>query len=369
MTQSWKAFLIENGIEFNGSHHASLNNAEKEGQTPSSSSMLSSLSDLGLIKITGDDAESFLQNQLTNDIRNITETTHQASAWCTPKGRMIADFRIFKHQDNYHLAVSADLLAHVIKKLQMYVMMSKVTIEDVSNSFVHFSFSGQSAAKELQTILANDGSSAPTKADQNTCYKSLNILRFPGSIPRFEIFANVDLNHDDAKELWLLCKESGKAHAVIANSIDASNNAWHYLNISSGLPYITQPSSESWIPQMVNYIAIGGVDFKKGCYPGQEVVARLNYLGKTKRRMYRLLIDTETMPAINDSIASDTDNSAGKILNVAINTDGKVEALAVLKIAEANKNALTLVKGEDEDETNKNTSITLLDLPYSLEEA
>ena len=109
---------------------------------------------------------------------------------------------------------------------------------------------------------------------------------------------------------------------------------------------------------MVNFTAIGGVDFKKGCYPGQEVVARLNYLGKTKRRMYRIEIDSNTLPAVNDNISSDTDPSAGQILNAAINPENKVEALAILKIAEVEK-PLALEKC--------NCQVKILELPYTVE--
>ena len=130
-----------------------------------------------------------------------------------------------------------------------------------------------------------------------------------------------------------------------------------YLNIVSGSPEITAASSEVWIPQMVNYIHLKGVDFKKGCYPGQEVVARLNYLGKTKRRMYRLQIDTDHLPVVGAEIKSDKDAEAGKVLNAVFNADGKVEALAILKIADA-INPLTLAAND--------ATITLLDLPYSV---
>ena len=361
MIENWKAFLAEHGIVDTGV----IDNNQQAAFESGESNVLSSPSNFGLIKVSGEDAENFLQNQLSNDIRKVTETSHQASAWCTPKGRIIATFRIFKRQDSYYLSVAGDLLEHVIKKLQMYIMMSKVTLEDVSGSIVQFTFSGKNADKALQQILSNEKENAnqaievPANSEQAILYNSaenspngntnnkVNILRYSDATPRFEIFADIEA----AKKLWLACKKDSQI---------AADNNWHYLNILAGLPHISQASSESWIPQMVNYIAIGGVDFKKGCYPGQEVVARLNYLGKTKRRMYRLLIDTDTLPEINDSIASESDNDAGKILNCALNPENKVEALAVLKIAEAEKGALALA--------NNQAKATLLPLPYAIEE-
>jgi folate-binding protein YgfZ len=358
MKPEWKKFLIDCGAEFSDSSEGeqllSFGNPELERRIPPQGAVLSNLSDRGLIEVHGEDAESFLQNQLTNDIRNVTETSHQPSAWCSPKGRIIANFRIFKRRDSYFLAVSADLLEHVIKKLRMYVMMSKVTIEDASESLIHFGFAGELAEEELQEVLDLDCKkdqaacqSVPKETDQTLQYKTLSILRLPGTVPRFEVFGELD----DAKLLWEHCN---------VKAAPVSSNGWHYLNILAGLPVITEASSEAWIPQMVNYIAIGGVDFKKGCYPGQEVVARLNYLGKTKRRMYHIQVNTDILPAVNDAIASDSDNDAGKILNAVINPEGKIEALAILKISEAGKQlALT---------NNKDATITLLDLPYSVDD-
>ena len=323
MTSDWKAFLSAQNTQF-----TALKNIQDE--------MLFDLSGHGIIKVCGEDAESFLQNQLSNDIHNVTETAHQASAWCSPKGRIIATFQIFKRADCFYISLSADLLEHVIKKLRMYVMMSKVTLEDVTDSMVHFGYAG-----DLQNLVK----SAPNDSEQAVQHGNLSILRIAGDHPRYEIFSDCI---DDAKQLWEQCAE--KAATI-------SNNGWDYLNILAGLPDISEASSEAWIPQMVNYIAVGGVDFEKGCYPGQEIVARLNYLGKTKRRMYRLQINTDKLPEIGDSITNDSDKDAGKILNTAINPEGKVEALAVLKIAEAEK-SLTL----------SGNGIEVLALPYSLDE-
>lgn len=358
MKPEWKNFLIESGAEFEGDHLVSFGNPDRERRIPPQGAVLSNLSDRGLIKIHGEDAESFLQNQLTNDIRNVTETTHQPSAWCSPKGRIIANFRIFKRGDSFYLAVSTDLIEVVLKKLRKYVMMSKVTLEDATESLVHFGFAGEKAEKELQDVLDLDCKTneeacqlVPTGTSDTLRYKTLSILRLPGTVPRFEIFGELD----DAKKLWEHCN---------VQAAPVSSNGWHYLNILAGLPVITEASSEAWIPQMVNYIAIGGVDFKKGCYPGQEVVARLNYLGKTKRRMYHIEIDTDKLPAVGDAIASNSDEDAGKILNAVINPVGKIEALAIIKIDEA-KDALYLNNNDTEE---KEATITILDLPYPVED-
>jgi len=286
--------------------------------------LLSDLSHHGLIKVHGEDAESFLQNQLTNDIRNVTGDTFQVSAWCSPKGRIIVSFGIFKYDDAYYLSLSQDLIEKVVKKLRMYIMMSKVTVEDVTQSMSHYGISGDSIESGLDGLLSN--SSAVMK------------VRAAGDIPRYEMYG-----------------DKGELSSLVGQLEVAPEYYWDYLNIVAGQPSISLESSEAWIPQMVNLVAVEGVDFKKGCYPGQEVVARLNYLGKTKRRMYRIQADSDQLPEIGESISSEDDADAGKILNAVINPEGKVEALAVMKIAEASK-ALSL----------KTSDVSILELPYSV---
>lgn len=310
----------------------------------SSETLLSNLSQssssYGLIKVHGEDAESFLQNQLTNEVGNVTESTHQIAAWCSPKGRIIATLRVFKRDGAYYLSLSHDLLEHVLKKLSMYVMMSKVTLEDVTQSLSHWGVSGDSAKQDLKAVL---GDALPSDVGTSKTINGLTVLKLAGTLPRYEIFS-----------------DAGSDKVLTDNLKKAPENHWQYLDIVAGIPSINQASSEAWIPQMVNFIQVNGVDFKKGCYPGQEIVARLNYLGKTKRRMYRLLIDSDQLPAINDVIASANDKAAGKILNAVINPEGKAEALAVMKIAETTE-ALILANNE--------ASITHLELPYTVNDS
>lgn len=353
MNQDWKVFLQENGAEFVASSSdnvtpeklVSFGHPGIEMQISSQDVLLSNASERGLIKVNGEDAESFLQNQLTNDIRNVTETSHQASAWCSPKGRIIANFRIFKRNGHFYLALSSDLIEHVMKKLRMYVMMSKVVIEDVTDQLVYFTFAGKNTDSLMQDMLEISIPSDAETLQHNSVTLLRSVISDSENTTRFDIFVE-DIN--EAKALWTQCKEQ---------ATPVSGAGIRYLNIVSGSPEITAASSEAWIPQMVNYIHLKGVDFKKGCYPGQEVVARLNYLGKTKRRMYRLQIDTDHLPVVGAEIKSDKDAEAGKVLNAVFNADGKVEALAILKIADA-INPLTLAAND--------ATITLLDLPYSV---
>ncbi len=338
MNPDWRAFL---------NTQDALTNTTADSSYPSYASnikVLADLSDRGLLEVSGEDAESFLQNQLTNDIRNVNETTHQESAWCSPKGRIIANFRIFKRADSFLLDLSADLVEHVIKKLRMYVMMSKVTIEDVSDSMVHFSYSGQDADTELKEVLGD----VPKASTESIQSGSLIVLAIVGSNSRFDIFGAVD----ECKDLW---------QKLSSNAVIATSSHWDYLNIHAGIPMISAESTEAWIPQMVNYIHIGGVDFKKGCYPGQEVVARLNYLGKTKRRMFHIEADASSALTVGSPVKSANDTEAGKVLSSVVNPQGKVEALVILKIAETKKPLTVSVD-------NQEAMVHILELPYEVED-
>ena len=347
--QRWKEFLIDNGAEFDSDELVSFGNPSRESRIPPQGSVLSDLSDRGLIEVHGKDAEDFLQNQLTNDISRVTEDTHQLSAWCNPKGRVIATFRIFKRANNYYLSLSADLVELVIKKLRMFVMMSDVTIEDMSKSLIHFGYAGELAEQELQHIVC-DGC-VPAEANQTLQQDTLSILRLPGITPRFEVFGELA----DAKNLWERCN---------VRAAPVSSSGWDYLNIVAGLPVVNEASSTAWIPQMLNLQVIDGVDFNKGCFPGQEIVARLKYLGKNKRRMYRLEINRDELPEVGQEIYAEGESTyAGKILTMVINPVGKVEALAVMKIALVDKK-LSLNKSEKDE----HDSIRVLDLPYSVDD-
>jgi folate-binding protein YgfZ len=349
MQQSWKEFLIDNGAEFEADKLISFGNPCRESRIPPQGSVLSDLSNRGVIEVHGKDAESFLQNQLTNDITRVTEITHQLSAWCNPKGRVIASFIVFKRGNSYYLTVSADLLELVVKKLRMYVMMLDVTLEDSSKSLIHFGYAGEHAEQDLQTILGAD--KVPTETPQTLQQDTLSILRLPGNVPRFEIFGELE----DAKRLWEHCN----VRAAAVNS-----NGWDYLNILAGLPVVCEASSTAWIPQMLNFQVLDGLDFKKGCFPGQEVVARLKYLGKNKRRLYRIEINNHVLPEVGQKIYAEGETSyTGKILATVINPSGNAEALAVLKIALADK-PLSL----DQTATNEQDSIVLLELPYFVDE-
>ncbi|MEE9350914.1 MAG: folate-binding protein [Thiotrichaceae bacterium] len=345
MLQPWKQLLIDTGAEFVDDKLVSFGNPESERKIPPQGDMICDLSHLGLIRVQGEDATDFLQNQLTNDIKLVTASKAQLSAWCNPKGRTIATFIIHKNQDAYYLSLSADLMEYVLKRLQMYVMRAKVELTDVTETIVHFGFSGAHILEDWDA-----GSDGELASDDYGVAKAgnLSIIKTPGVEPRYEVVGEFE----EASKLW---------QKINAHAEPVSGEAWNYLNIAAGLPVVAKASQEVWIPQMLNLQIIDGVNFQKGCFPGQEIVARLKYLGKNKRRAFRLEIATDQVPEIGELIIAEGESAeAGKVLNAVLNPAGSVEVLAVLKIAMADK-PLFLA-------TTDGASAKVLELPFSVDE-
>lgn len=340
MKPEWKNFLIDYGAEFAGDSLISFGNPGRERRIPPQGAILCDLSHFGLVGVSGEDAASFLQGQLTNDIQQVTDSRSQLSAYCTPQGRVLATFFITKRQGVYYLSVARDLLEPTLKRLRMYVMRSKVALEDASASLVHFGYAAPEGDRRLADILGK----VPTDPYDTVQLGNLTIMRQPAPIPRFKILGELD----EAKKLW---------QNLNVNAACVGRSSWEYFNVMSGVPMVTLASSEAWVPQMINMHLIDGVSFNKGCFPGQEIVARLKYLGKSKRQMYRIGIPhCVKAPAVGTAISSGNDPEAGSILNATLNPDGHVEALAVMKIAETQHK---LSMGE--------YAVQVLDLPYTLE--
>ena len=218
------------------------------------------LNDRALLKISGSDSELFLQNQLSNDITELDNFTAQLNAYCQHQGKIIALFWVMRYEGSFLLSFPIDLVEKIHSRLQMFVIMSDVVIQDVSNEF-------------CQIGLINE-----------THENEFNIK----------------------DQLSVLLKKDNNAVAVInANSIDI----WHKACIDSLLPEIYLLTSEKLVPQMLNLdINEFGVNFSKGCYPGQEVVARLHYLGSAKRRLFAFESNTEIN--IGDSLYCASSKSA-----------------------------------------------------------
>ncbi len=260
--------------------------------------MIVNLNNLGLIKVIGADARSFLQNQLSNDIELITKNNTQLSAYLTPQGRIIALFRIFKINDGYLLELAKDLVKKVLKRLQIYVMMSKVELIDATNEYVKLGFIGYKNSAELKALIKKN---------------------------------NLMLYNIDNKRKMLIYKNNGDLDKYLATA--SKNEVWQQENINNFISEVNLATSELFLPQMLNLDldANPGVSFKKGCYPGQEVVARLNYLGSAKQRLIKLKSKNKIKAGDKLSITKSTSLKDAGIIVSVVKIGGDFLALASIE--------------------------------------
>jgi folate-binding protein YgfZ len=347
MINEWKSFLQKAGAEFDEAGVASYGNPRRELSVAVTGNVFADLSHYGLIAVHGEDAEEFMQGQFINDVRKVTPRHSQLSGMCNPKGRLLASFRVFRHGDSYYLCMPAEVVEDVIKRLRMFVLRARVTLEEASDTFVHLGLSGEDAQAALRTFAGE----LPGEVGDVMAQDTQVVLRVPGIYPSYELFTTTD----GAMTLW---------DKLNVRSAPVGAEAWRLLDIQAGIPVIYPETREAFVPQMINLQLVDGVSFKKGCYTGQEIVARMQYLGKLKRRMYRARVDAGTLPVPGDAVFSDADpeQSCGQLVSAARHPDGDYAVLAVIQINRAGDPGRLHLAGVD------GPALTLEELPYPFPE-
>lgn len=315
-------------------------------QNVSSSPYSTRLEHYGLIRGSGEQASAFLQGQFGNDLAKVDAHHHQLNCYSNPKGRLLAIFRVFMQTEHYYLRMSKDIIEATLSRLKMFVLMSKVTLDDVSDSMCGLGVGGEGAARLIAKVLGE----APSEVDTLSTLDGVSVLRIPGIEERFEIYAERE--------------RIASIEASLAGQCQVINEgAWMLGEIMAGIPTIFTQTREAFIAQMTNLQLIDGLSFKKGCYPGQEIVARMHYLGKLKRRMYLADIHTVTPPPPGvDIFSGDSASLVGKIVDARTLQGQPTYALCVLNIASAETDNLHL-------ETPNGPLLRLKPLPYAFAEA
>ncbi len=332
MNLDWQSFLEQQGATLDGNRLVDFGDSMKERQATATGHVIADLSHFGLIAARGEEARDFLQNQFSNDMRQVSDSESQISAYCSPKGRMLAAFRIFQQGETFYLRLPRSILESTLKRLRMFILRSKVTLEDVSDNMVSIGFAGPEAQRGLGEILET----VPTTANAVTVNNGLIIIRLPDPLPRFEIYGEPD----PVIGLW---------RRLARQATPVGADCWSWLDIQAGIPEVVPETVEAFVPQMINLSALDGISYKKGCYPGQEVVARMHYLGKLKRRMYRAHVDTDIIPSPGDNLYSpaETDQNVGKVVSAQPNPKGGVDLLAVIQITTADTGDVRLAANAD----------------------
>ncbi len=354
MKTEWKMFLQQNGAEWTDPDAplAHFGNPAQELSLTLSGEVMVDLDHRGLIAVSGEEAESFLQNLLSNDVRQVSATHSQLTSLNTAKGRMLALMRLFKHEGVFYLSLPRGMVELTLKRLRMYVLRSKVGLEAANDAFVQLGLSGMHAAERLTQCLG----SAPEPVDAVQQFAGVSVIRLPcgrDGQQRFEIYGELE----PMQKLW---------QALDVHATPVGSTSWELLDTLAALPEVYPATVEAFVPQMANLERIGGVSFKKGCYPGQEIVARMHYLGKPNRRMALLRAREANSATPGQSVFLASGEAAGEVVRAAPHPDGGIVLLAVLRLT-------ALIPDQDEPAlhlgSDKGAQLTLLPLPYALEDA
>ena len=313
MNLDWRTFLERQHAQFQEGVVMHFGDAQGERLVTQNNTVLCDLSQFGILKVSGEDAQNFLQNMVSSDVREVSPLLAQFSSLNTSKGRMLATFLIWQRDSDYYLHLPNALCTSIHKRLSMYILRTKVKIEEASDAVISLGLSGEGATALLQQHFG----SVPSKRFVVEQHDNANVIQIDAQ--RYQI--NTTPHH--APALW----QNLASHARTVGS-----SCWDWLNIRSGIPVILTATQEQFVPQMANLELIGGVNFKKGCYPGQEIVARMQYLGKSKRRMYLAHAKGNTQAGEQLFSAEVDGHICGMVANAAPAPGGGYDLLAVIQI-------------------------------------
>ncbi|HKO87601.1 MAG TPA: folate-binding protein YgfZ [Burkholderiales bacterium] len=257
-----------------------------------------------VLRVHGEDAEAFLQGQLTCDVKALDLGDRTYGAYCTAKGRVLANLLIWRQEDGFFLMLSGDIAEATRRRLQMFVLRAKVTVE-IEKPAGLIGLAGEDVNAVLAAAGYRSNSHTPTAR-----VLMLQPLRFLALIGE----------EQEATAAWAHFTKSFRPSSI---------ESWQWLDIVQGVPWITAATQDQFVPQMINLEKIGGVSFKKGCYPGQEIVARTQYLGKANRRMH--LVHSEAPVLAGQEIYAQTmgDQACGMVVNAVAAPQGGYDALVV----------------------------------------
>lgn len=276
----------------------------------------SKISHAGVLRFDGADAQTFLQGQLTNNVASLDAVHSQYAGYCTPKGRLLAVMLLWLHDDAYHMLLPRELCEAVRKRLSMYILRAKVKASDVSPQLALFGLSGNDAPAAVAAMAG-----AVPAADHACVHgEAVSVLKLP--VKRYLVVAT--LAHAERVETQLTARASC-----------GPDSLWTALDIAAGIPNVYSTTQEQFIPQTVNFDLIDALSYTKGCYPGQEIVARAHYLGRIKQRMVRARLLCDQTPTPGDKLYAQPygEQASGMVVSALSHSPGNHELLAVVQSA------------------------------------
>ncbi len=353
MNTQWQQFLTNQGAKFDNK-----NNIETFGLPDIEHFMvkhgpiITDLSKQALIQVTGEDSFSFLQGQFSNDLKDVSNEKAQLTSYCSPQGKVLAIITIFKIDNSYLLSFDESLKETILKRLTMFKMMAKVELKEVSEELIQIGYAGEFADLDMQRDLSIKIKELHQSAKLNLEeIKDITIIKIPGPYHKYILFGEIN----QIQKVWQILKANGEAIGTIN---------WTLLDIIAGQPTINQNTSDKFIAQFINLDKLDAINFKKGCYPGQEVIARMHYRGKATKRMLRIHTSIKLQLQANDEIKLQDENQRNYKFIVISSAPEIYEGTIFLAISTVK--ALESVTGDLKDQDGNIYSIE--PMPYALNE-
>lgn len=341
---TWLQFLALHGAHLSDENQSQVQNFDTGSADTPTTDFIAPLTDLGLIALTGEDAAHFLHNQITNDVENLNTNEARLAGYCSPKGRLLATFLMWKSADAIMLQLPREIQAPIQKRLQMFVLRAKVKLADATDNHVVLGLVGPAAAVTLAKWFPTMPA-VPYAKVESEAGTLIRMADAPGT-PRYQWITFQAV----AEDAWPY---------LVEKLSPVGPSAWRLTDIHAGIPQIRQATQEQFVPQMVNFELIGGVNFKKGCYPGQEIVARSQYLGKLKRRMmYASIAAQEVKPGMEIFSIADPEQPCGMVVNAETSSQNETVCLVEIKIAAAEAGSVHLGSASG-------TALQFKPLPYA----
>jgi len=297
------------GARSGGPFELHFGDTAREAALALAGTVVAPLAHLALIRATGADVDAFLQGQLSNDLRQLTPGRAQLSSFNSPKGRLLAVLHLLRARDEVLLELPRPLLEPVLKRLALFVLRSKVKLAEAAD-LAELGVAGPDAP----LVVAALGLPAPTAPLECAWAGDLGVVRRLGPTPRYTVLAPAQL----VPALW---------QRLRAQAVPVGTQAWKLLDIEAGVPAVYPETQDRFVPQMCNLDALGGISFDKGCYTGQEVVARVHYRGAVKRHMTKVLsLESGLAPGAAFALP---DGRSGEVVEAAPHPNGGTVALVV----------------------------------------
>ena len=341
MKPDWKQFLADVGGEFEEDALTGFGNPALEARAALGGHVFCDLSHQGRIAVSGPDTEAFLQGQITSDMRDVMGGRSRLGAHCTHKGRMLSLFRLFRYGSVVYLSLPRSMLEATLNRLRMYLLRVDVSLEDAGDAFVGLGLIGPDA----EALLRDAWGDAPAAVDETVMRDEVLAIRVPAmdGRQRYEMYGELDA----METLW---------NKLNVQAAPGGRGAWELCETLAGVPVVYPQTAEAFVPQMANLGLLGGVSFDKGCYTGQEVVARMEYRGELKRRMVLLRGAPEAPAPGVEVFCAGKATPVGKVVRSARHPDGDAAVLAVVRMASEN--------GELRLEGSEGPKVSLEALPY-----